>query len=84
MKEKMFKYFSANSTRKYINVIDEMVNDYNSTRHSSIKMTPVVASDKQNESAVWMNLYGNEPVHNTNLKFKVGDKVRITKKKGVI
>ena len=58
MKEKMFKYFSANSTRKYINVLDEMVNDYNSTRHSSIKMTPVAASDKKNESVVWMNLNG--------------------------
>ena len=34
MKEKMFKYFSANSTRKYINVLDEMVNKYNNTRHS--------------------------------------------------
>ena len=40
MKEKMFKYFSANSTRKYINVLDEMVNNYNNTKHSSIKMTP--------------------------------------------
>ena len=27
MKEKMFKYFSANSTRKYIDVLDEMVNN---------------------------------------------------------
>lgn len=83
MKEKMFKYFSANSTRKYINVIDEMVNDYNSTRHSSIKMTPVAASDKKNESAVWMNLYGSEPAQKINFKFKVGDKVRITKKKSI-
>ena len=41
MKEKMFKNFSANSTRKYINVLDEMVNNYNNTIHSSIKMTPV-------------------------------------------
>ena len=54
----------ANSTRKYINVIDEMVNDYNSTRHSSIKMTPVAASEKKNGRAVWMNLYGNEPAQN--------------------
>ena len=37
MKEKMFKYFSANSTRKYINVLDKMVNKCNNTRHSSIK-----------------------------------------------
>ncbi|XP_065653115.1 uncharacterized protein LOC136080422 [Hydra vulgaris] len=34
MKEKIFKYFSANSTRKYINVLDEMVNKYNLTKDS--------------------------------------------------
>ncbi|XP_065667188.1 uncharacterized protein LOC136089140 [Hydra vulgaris] len=37
IKNKMFKYFSANSTRKYIDVLDEMVNKYNNTKHSSIK-----------------------------------------------
>jgi len=37
MQAKMFKYFSANSTRKYINVLDEMVNNYNSTRHLPLK-----------------------------------------------
>ena len=33
MKEKMFKYFSAISTEKYVDVLDEMVNDYNNTKH---------------------------------------------------
>lgn len=83
MKDKMFKYLSANSTRKYIDVLDEMVDKYNNTKHSSIKMTPVVASDRKNESAVWLNLYGTKPVHKINYKFRVGDKVRITKKKGI-
>ncbi|XP_065667194.1 uncharacterized protein LOC136087685 [Hydra vulgaris] len=59
MKDKMFKYFSANSTRKYIDVLDEMVNKYNNTKHSSIKMTPVEASDKKNENIVCLNLNGN-------------------------
>lgn len=61
MKEKMFKYFSANSTKTYVDVLDEMVNDYNNTKHSSIKMTPVDASDKNNESVVWLNLYSKRP-----------------------
>ncbi|XP_065645837.1 uncharacterized protein LOC136076292 [Hydra vulgaris] len=59
MKKKMFKYFSANSTRRYIDILDEMVNKYNNTRHSSIKMTPVEASDKKNKNIVWLNLNGN-------------------------
>ena len=43
MKEKIFKYFTANNTNKYIDVLDDFVARYNNTRHSSIKMTPVEA-----------------------------------------
>ena len=82
MKEKMFKYFSANSTRKYIDILDEMVNNYNNTKHSSIKMTPVEASDKKNKNRVWLNLNG-KATNPIKPKFSVGDKVRITKKKTV-
>jgi len=49
MKEKMFKYFTANNTNKYIDVLDDFVERYSNTRHSSIKMTPVEASKKENE-----------------------------------
>ncbi len=82
MKEKMWKYFSVNSTRVYIDILNYLVNQYNNTRHSSIKMTPVEASKKKNEIKVWMNLY---PDHNqrktVDAQLTVGDKVRITKKK---
>ena len=85
MKEKMFKYFSANSTRKYIDVPDDMVNNYNNTRHLSIKMTPVEASLKKNETTVWRNLYPDHErrTRRPNPKFSVGDRIRITKKKTV-
>ena len=46
MKEKMWKYFSANSTNVYTDVLPDLVKEYN-TRHSSIKMTPVKASKKK-------------------------------------
>ncbi|XP_065645790.1 uncharacterized protein LOC136076244 [Hydra vulgaris] len=81
MKEKMFKYFSANSTRKYIDVLDEMVNKYNNTRHSSIKMTPGKASDEKNKNIVWLNLNGNARSETVRPKFSINDRVRITKKK---
>jgi len=83
MKEKMFKYFTANNTNKYIDVLDDFVERYNNTRHSSIKMTPVEASNKENEVRVYINLYQEferRPIH---AKFKTGDKVRILKKKGL-
>ena len=82
MKEKMWKYFTANSTNVYMNVLSDLVKEYNSKRHSSIKMTPVKASKKENELTVWRNLYPQHlEVHDIKPKFSVGDKVRISKKK---
>src|SRR6218665_1852965 len=83
MRENMFKYFTANSTRKYIDVLESIVARYNKTRHSSIKMSPKDASMKKNKTIVWTNLnsinnLNSEPIKP---KFSVGDKVRITKKR---
>ena len=52
IKEKMFKYFSVNNTRKYIDVLDLIVDQYNNTIHSSIKMTPIETSREVNENKV--------------------------------
>ena len=47
MKEKMFKYFTANNTNKYIDVLEDFVERYNNKRHSSTKITPVEASKRE-------------------------------------
>jgi len=84
VKEKMFKYFTTNSTRKYIDILDEFVNWYNNTVHSSIKMTPTEASKTENENQVWRNLYGDySPPERKAPKFSIDDNVRITKKKSI-
>jgi len=82
MRDKMSKCFSANSTRRYIDVLDALTDQYNNTVHSSTRMTPVEASLKRNKIKVWMNLYPNLSTTEDNApKFSVGDKARITKKK---
>ena len=53
----MFKYFSANNTRKCVVVLDKFADQYNNELHSSINMTPKEASRKENENKVWRNLY---------------------------
>jgi len=83
MKQKMFKYFTANNTKKYIDFLDDFVERYNNTRHSSIKMTPVEACKKENEVRVYRNLYPDLTRRPMRAKFKIGDKVRILKKKGL-
>ena len=81
IKETMFKYFSANNTRKFVDVLDLLVDQYNNTIHSSIKMTPKEASRKENENKVWRNLYPECGGKTLTPKFSIGDNVRITKKK---
>ena len=56
-----------------------MVDKYNRAKHRSIGMTPVEASLPKHSDKVYFNLYKNMP-EKTEPKFKVGDKVRITKK----
>ena len=47
IKEKMFKYFSANNTRKFDDVLDLLADQYNNAIHSSIKMTQKEASREE-------------------------------------
>ena len=81
IKEKTFKYFSANNTRKYVDVLDLLVDQYNNKIHSSITMTSNEASRKENETNVWRNLYPEFGGNTLASKFSIGDNVRITKKK---
>ena len=37
LKTRMYKYFTANNTRRYIDVLQDLVKGYNNTVHSSIK-----------------------------------------------
>ena len=46
----MFKYFFANNTRKFVDLLDLLVDQYNNAIHSSIKMTLKEASRKENEN----------------------------------
>ena len=82
MKNKMWKMFSANNNTVYWDKLDKLVDDYNNTYHSSIKMTPTEASLKENEKQVFANLYGDliylKP---KKPKFSIGYKVRISKYK---
>ncbi|GFT56864.1 putative uncharacterized transposon-derived protein F54H12.3 [Trichonephila clavipes] len=41
LKEKMWKYFEKNDTKKWINVLPKLIENYNNSKHRSIKMTPI-------------------------------------------
>ena len=78
LKGKMYRYFSANNTRKYLNVLPAMLEQYNHTKHRTIGMTPHDASFKENEERVKTRLTG-KPKSIKQAKLKIGDHVRVSK-----
>ena len=82
MKKRMYKFFTANDTQKYNDVLDKFVKKCNTTRHSSIQMTPVEASKKENELTVFINLYPFERLPSKPAKFAIGDKSESARRKG--
>ena len=80
IKGKMWKQFTIQGNTQYLDILPNILEQYNNTKHSSIKITPMEASQKKNEGIVYFNLYGDTKP-SSKPKFKVGDKVRISKYK---
>ena len=77
LKNKIYKYMTSISKNVIIDKLGDMVNKYNNTYHSTIKMKPVdVKSNTYIESS--------KEINNKNPKFKIGDTVRISKYKNII
>ncbi|KAI8477990.1 hypothetical protein Bbelb_442810 [Branchiostoma belcheri] len=56
LKTRMWKYFTANNTHRYIDVLDNLLDAYNHSYHRSIKKAPVEVT-KKNQRLVWHTLY---------------------------
>ena len=76
LKDKIYKYMTSISKNVYIDKLDDIVDEYNNTYHTTIKMRPIDVKD---------NTYINTSKENNNKdpKFKVGDRVRISKYKNI-
>ena len=81
IKTKVWKQFTVQGNTIYLDILPKILKQYNNTKHRSIEMTPVEASKKKNESAVYYNLNSNMEELSSKPKFKIGDKVRISKYK---
>ena len=74
LKNKIFKHMTTTSKNVYFDVLDDIVNKYNNTVHRTIKMKPIDVTDDSYAEY-------NEDFNKKDLKFKVGDHVRISKYK---
>ena len=77
IKNKIYKHMTSISKNMYIDKLckfDDMVNEYNNKKHRTTKMKPIGVKDNTYIE------FGKE-VNDNDPKFKVGDRVRISKYK---
>jgi hypothetical protein len=76
LKSRMWRYFTYKNTRRFLDVLPDLIHSYNNTYHRSIGMKPMDV-DRTSEDLVRKRLY---PVKPKKLKWKysVGDRVRIS------
>ena len=76
LKSKIYKYMTSISKNVFIDKLNDIVNEYNNTYHTTIKMKPIDVKDN-----TYINI--DKEVNNKVPKFKVGDRVRISKYKNI-
>ena len=78
VKNKMYKHMTSISKNVYIDTLDDIVNEYNNTKHRITKMKPIDVKDN-----IYIYIDSGKEVNNNDPKFKVGDHVRISKYKSI-
>jgi transposase InsO family protein len=83
LKERMWRYFTHKNTRRYIDVLQDIVHAYNHTRHSATRMQPAVVT-RENARIARENITHRWKDVNKikNAKYHVGDLVRVSRAKG--
>jgi hypothetical protein len=76
IKGRMWRYFTHTNSRRYLDVLQDIVHSYNNTYHRSIGMKPVEVNSTT-EQLVRERLYPLKP-KTPRWKFRVDDRVRIS------
>ena len=77
LKNKIFKHMTAISKNIYFDVLDDIVDKYNSTVYRTIKMKPIEITGN------YYAEYNEDPSNKKDPKLKVGYNVRISKYKNI-
>jgi transposase InsO family protein len=81
IREKMYKYFTAKNTYRFVDILQKLVNSYNSTIHRSIGLAPAKVTESD-VLAIWRRMKARAlQIRSTKPKFSVGQHVRISKEK---
>lgn len=81
IKERLFKIFTHKGNYRWVDVLPHVIDAYNNSYHRGLKHIPSLVK-KTNETDVWIKQYATlVSGNNKKSKYKVGDKVRISKNK---
>ena len=81
LKSRIWKYFTRNNTKRYLDVLPDIVKSINNSYHRTLKRTPA-SVNQGNQTEVWKSLY--ETKQSVKPRFKLGDNVRISREKHVL
>ena len=76
LKNKIYKYMASIPKNEYIGKFNDIINKYNDTYNSTIKMKPVDL-----KSSTYIKT--NKEINDKDPRFKIGDIVRISKHKNI-
>lgn len=84
LKTRIWTYFTANNTKRYVDVLEDITSAYNNTLHRSIRMRPVDVDNETAAQKAWYHLFYRATSVGSNkpTSLATDQKVRITKWKG--
>jgi len=84
VKTAMWRRLTAENSHRWVEILPDLMKTYNNTKHGALKMTPQQASDNPDKAfEVWAKKQAREAkIKVATPKFKVGDKVRVSRVKG--
>ena len=81
LKGLMYRYFIHRQTYSYTDVLEQLVENYNTRPHRSLKGLAPTQINKRNEAKVWKQMYvdtSSVKIKRKRFKYKIGDQVRIS------
>ncbi len=79
----MWKRFTAENNRNWLNMLPDLIKKYNEKNHATTMLSPIEASEEENEPYVFEVVYKKNSINIKFPNFKVGDAVRISRVNGI-
>lgn len=83
LKQKLFRLFTIQHNRKWLNILPKVTNEYNNSKHSAINMKPIDVKDEKDVDRIKLFMFDQLRKSKKENTLNVGDSVRISKYKSI-